>query len=114
MSVAACAAFSITACRTTSPHTPADIEERQATEARILSKTARRVAVSKVGAKVCRSLTVGISERDWIRGIVIETIAEKVRVKIEDAGRFRHTVNEIAVVAGALVLDDPLNWTPCV
>ena len=89
-------------------------EAERAASARILSETASRVAVSKVGAKVCRSLTVGISERDWLKGVVVEVSADKVHIRIDDPGRFPQTFDGVLLAPGTVVWDAPTNWTPCV
>jgi hypothetical protein len=62
-------------------------------------------AVGKVGAKVCREMTVGIAQRDWIRGVVSE--------RIQDAGKFLHTLNGVEIVRDAVVWDAPTAWVPC-
>ena len=81
--------------------------------ARAVTETATKAAVAKPGAKVCRTMQVGIAERDWIRGVVSEISDGKVTVRIDDAGRFPHELNGTAVVRGALVWDAPAVWTPC-
>jgi len=86
----------------------------RAAEARILAETAARVAVSKVGAKVCRQMMVGISEYDWVRGVVTEVEGEMIRVRIDEPGRFPEIIAGTAVTPGALISDTPLNWRPCV
>ena len=89
-------------------------ESRRATNARIITETATRVAVSKVGAKVCRRVTVGISEHDWIRGIVVELGEDKVHIRVEEPGRFPQALGGAELARGVLFWDTPLNWTPCI
>ena len=81
--------------------------------ARAVNDTATQAAVAKPGAKVCRTIQVGIAERDWIRGVVSEIADSKLAVRIDDAGRFPHELNGTAVVRGALVWDTATGWTPC-
>ena len=88
-------------------------ELERAAVARVLSETAARVAVSKVGAKVCRQLSIGISEHDWIRGTVTETKADRIQVRIEDPGRFPESIGGTTLTRGASISDTPLNWIPC-
>lgn len=102
------------ACSTRPVQDPGAAEAARSAVARIVDETAVRVAVSKVGVKVCRATSVGISERDWIRGSVVEVTPEKIRVRVDDPGRFPHMFDGIKVVRGALVWDTPQNWKPCV
>lgn len=81
--------------------------------ARTIADTATRAAVSRVGAKVCRQLSVGISERDWIRGTVLEIADGRIRVSVEDAGRYQHTLAGHTLARGVAFWDSPLPWTPC-
>jgi hypothetical protein len=89
-------------------------EESRASDARIISSVAARVAVSKVGAKVCRKVSIGISESDWIRGEVKEVGGNKIRVQIENPGRFPETLGGVPVAKGALIWDTALLWAPCI
>jgi hypothetical protein len=72
-----------------------------------------RAAVAKPGQKVCREVAVGIGERDWLRGTVLDTSAEHVAVRIEDPGRQSHFVGTQEAKPGAVVWDEPTRWTPC-
>ena len=88
-------------------------EAAQAAVARTLSETARRVAVSKIGATVCRQMVVGISERDWVRGTVVEIDSSKIRLRIDAPGRFAQTLNGARLMPGLVVWDEAAEWTPC-
>ena len=80
-----------------------------------VSTTAAEAAVSKPGTKVCRMVQLGIAERDWIRGVVQQTEeANTIRVRIEDPGKFPHSLNGTPVARGAVVLDKAIAWTPCI
>jgi hypothetical protein len=102
------AALSIAACGS-EPARPAF----DAQLARSVNDTATRAAVAKAGARVCRPMQVGIAERDWIRGVVIELSGDGIGVRIQDPGRFPKTLNGIALARGAVVQDSPAAWTPC-
>ena len=72
-----------------------------------------RAAVAKEGQKVCREMPVGIGQRDWVRGTVVNTGAEQVAVRIDDAGSHPHVIAGADVLRGDIVWDAPVNWTPC-
>lgn len=100
-------------CGGRSARTAAQEEAAQADVARTLSETAHRVAVAKTGAKVCREIAVGISERDWIRGTVVALDSPKIGVRIDNRGRFPQTLNGALLAPGLIVWDDASGWTPC-
>ena len=81
--------------------------------ARTVTETATQAAVAKPGAKVCRTMQVGISERDWIRGVVAEVGNARIGVRIDDPGRFPHVLEGVSVARGTLVHDRPAAWIPC-
>ena len=70
-------------------------------------------AVGKPGAKVCREMTVGIATRDRVRGTVTAVEADRIAVRIEDPGRFSHTLNGVTIVRGAALQDAATAWMPC-
>ncbi|MBY0579583.1 MAG: hypothetical protein K2P57_11110 [Burkholderiales bacterium] len=73
-----------------------------------------RASVAKPGTPVCRQLAVGISEQDWIRGMVVGASGLLVNVRVEDPGRFPHTLNGTEIAGGALVWDVGTSWMPCI
>jgi hypothetical protein len=79
-----------------------------------VSATASQAAVAKTGARVCRWVPLGISERDLVRGVVQQAEADALRVRIEDPGRYTNSLNGTQLARGALVLDKAIAWTPCV
>ena len=81
--------------------------------ARSLYETAATAAVAKPGIKVCRMLTVGIAEQDWIKGVVVDADAGQVRVRIDETGRFPHVIDGVAIARGVVVRDKPSVWAPC-
>ena len=81
--------------------------------ARAIFEKEAAAAVAKEGQKVCREMTVGVGGRDWVRGVVVATSAEKVGVRIEEPGEFPHVIAEVEARKGDVVWDAPTNWTPC-
>jgi len=82
--------------------------------ARSVSETAAQAAVARPGAKICRQMRVGIAERDWIRGVVVEIAGDRIGVRIEDPGRFPQSLNGTTLMRGARVEDSAAAWTPCI
>lgn len=70
-------------------------------------------AVGKPGAKVCRDMMVGSVTHDRVRGTVIEVKEGKLRVRIDDAGRFQHLISNLVIAKGDMVWDALQSWTPC-
>ena len=70
-------------------------------------------AVGRVDAKVCREMTVGIAQRDSIQGAVVEVGYASIGVRIDDAGKFLHTLNGTEIVRGMVLWDAPTAWVPC-
>lgn len=81
--------------------------------ARSLVETATVAAVARRDAQVCREMRVGIAERDWVRGVVLEADGARVRIRIDEPGKFQHSIGGNALTRGAVVSDDALTWTPC-
>ena len=75
---------------------------------------AAEAAVGKPGIYVCRSIKFGISEQDWIRGTVVDINRDKIKVNIDDPGRFTHLLNGVELTKGVLLWDDDIAWLPCV
>ena len=86
-------------------------QERQL--AQTIAESTMRAAAQR-GVTVCRQLQVGIAERDWIRGEVIEARRDAIAVRIEEPGRFPHILKEVPIVPGAVLWNEPALWTPCV
>ena len=75
---------------------------------------AERVAtVGKRGVRVCRELTVGLVTRDRVRGTVTAVEADRIAVRIDNAGRFEHTIGNTLIIKGATVWDSLPAWVPC-
>ncbi|HEX5633024.1 MAG TPA: hypothetical protein VFX50_07340 [Gemmatimonadales bacterium] len=72
-----------------------------------------QAALSKPGQKVCREMPVGIGGHDWVRGTVTDFAAERVAVRIDDAGRHPHVIAEAEIRAGDVVWTPYAGWTPC-
>jgi hypothetical protein len=69
--------------------------------------------VGRVGAKVCRTLELGIGVPDTVRGTVTEVDGERISVRIDDAGILDHTIEGRVVAKGAVVSDSMKFWLPC-
>jgi hypothetical protein len=70
-------------------------------------------AVGRVGTRVCRTLEVGIGNRDTIRGTVTRVEHERITVRIDDAGKLDYTIDGQSIAKGALVTDLLTFWVPC-
>lgn len=94
---------------------PRDAPDRGAerTFAQSVAAAESRAAVAVVGTRVCRRLTVGIAEQEWIQGVVVSVAAEEIAVRIDNPGQMSHTVDGVAVVRGALLRGPSKPWTPC-
>jgi len=81
--------------------------------ARSVAEAEARAAVAVVGARVCRRLTVGIGNTDWVSGVVARVEGDQVAVQIDNAGRMSQVIDGVAVVRGATLRTRPELWTPC-
>ena len=70
-------------------------------------------AIAREGQKVCREVAVGIGGRDWVRGVVVAFTADKVAVRVEDAGKQPHVASGVELRRGEIVWDAAQAWTPC-
>ena len=86
-------------------------EARQAYRARMEKEV--EVVVAVPGAKVCRQLTVGIGNREWVRGVVVEAGSGIIGVRIDEPGQYLHTLNGVELRRGTVVRDGFGAWTPC-
>jgi hypothetical protein len=90
----------------TGPATPGMI-------ARARAHAERVAAVGRPGTRVCREFTVGLVTHDRVRGTVLAVEAGRIAVRIEDAGRFEHSLEGATIVKGATVVDGISAWAPC-
>ena len=81
--------------------------------ARSLNESALRAALAHPGVTVCRQLLVGIAERDWVRGEVVDVQGHLIAVRIENSGRFPHILKGVPYTDGATVWSPLSVWTPC-
>ena len=109
----ATAAMFFAGCRTNLLEPERDANRARAL-ARALAESATVAAVTKHGAKVCRVFQVGIAERDWVRGEVVDLRGNNIAVRITGTGKFAHTLNDLAVERGTVIWDAPNAWIPCV
>jgi hypothetical protein len=70
-------------------------------------------AVAIPGIKVCKSVTLGITTQDWIRGTVTEVTGQQITVRIDAAGNAQHLASGQPLKAGDVIRDALLFWTPC-
>ena len=75
--------------------------------------TEAHAALAQPGQWACREVEVGIGDRDWIRGVVVDNQPNQVAVRIEDSGRLPHLLAGQEIRAGMVVLDAPTAWVPC-
>jgi hypothetical protein len=95
----------------TSPTIPNPLTPQSIAQAR--ARMENRVAVSVPGTRVCRELTVGIGQPDWIRGVVIRAEGDELSIRINDPGRFSQAINGVALVKDVVIRDVSGQWTPC-
>ncbi len=104
---------SLAACQSQSARERAAEYAASRDAARLLADAGHRAALSKPGAQVCRQIGIGIAEYDWIRGRVSEIGADRIRVRLDNAGRFPQTLDGVRLAQGTLVWDEMSKWVPC-
>jgi hypothetical protein len=82
--------------------------------ARARAKTETLAAVAKLGAKVCRTLPVGIAVRDWIRGEVTAVDSDRIEVRVDDAGQQPHTIDGRPLTHGIRLWSAAEEWKLCI
>lgn len=107
-------AATLAGCAATKPNDPKSVEAFDPKFASTLNKTAHEAASARPGAKLCRNVQVGISEHDWIRGVVQDVQGDAIGVRVEDAGRHPKSLNGTMLAKGAVIRDSASAWTPCV
>jgi hypothetical protein len=86
-------------------------DERQLAAA--LHERAMSAALGHPGVTVCRQLLVGIAERDWVRGEVVEVQGHLIGIRVDEPGRFPHILKGVSYHHGAVVWSTTSLWTPC-
>ena len=81
--------------------------------ARTRAYSEQMVAVGKPGVRVCRDLLVGTVTRDRVRGVVTAAEAGRIAVRIDDPGRYPHTIGNVPLAKGAVIRDEIMPWAPC-
>ena len=71
------------------------------------------VAVARSGVRVCRQIKIGISELEWIRGVVIAVRSRAISVEVEMPSSNPQSLNGIDLKKGAILWDLARNWKPC-
>ncbi|MDW8468732.1 MAG: hypothetical protein RML56_06855 [Burkholderiales bacterium] len=82
-------------------------------QARAKTRAALVAALRTPGLRVCREMPVGIAQREWIRGTVIESQGERIAVRIDDPGRHDHVLQNVPLEQGLIVWDAIEGWLPC-
>lgn len=90
---------------------PDDAESRRWTQERMAKEI--EVVVSVPGARVCRQFSVGIGNREWVRGIVVEAASGRIRIRIDDPGQYLHALDGVELHRGSIVQDAMDAWIPC-
>ncbi len=101
------------ACTQAKPRPGHETESERAEFASKVTASARHAAVAKIGANICQYVRVGISEKDLVRGTVKEIGPDRIRIQVDEPGRFPKTLDGVAIVRGAMVWEPVNNWTPC-
>ena len=99
-------------CGCTTPPERPDPQVARA-HAAAVAKAEARAGVAIVGTRVCRRLTLGIGNYDWISGVVVAVDAEGVTVQIDNPGRMSHVLDGVLVVRGTRLHGRAERWTPC-
>jgi hypothetical protein len=73
----------------------------------------RAAAVARIGTRVCREMTIGVATRDTIRATVTATDGERITVRVENPGRFEHTMGDRTILKGDVITAPLRLWTPC-
>jgi len=73
----------------------------------------RMVAVSIPGTAICRQVAVGIAQQDIIRGVVQSREGDRLRIRIEGAGRFGVELDGQKIAVGMALMARPDDWYPC-
>jgi hypothetical protein len=81
--------------------------------AQAVAEAEARAAVAVVGAEVCRRVTAGIGNVEWVSGRVVAVDGEFVTVQIDKPGRLSHEVDGVVVARGTKLKTRPELWTPC-
>lgn len=74
---------------------------------------ALREAVLKVGAVVCRQLTVGIGTKEWIRGVVAEINDPQLSFAVKLDQALPILIDGKQFAAGDVFWDSAVQWEPC-
>ena len=70
-------------------------------------------AVGRAGTRVCRVMEIGIATRDTVRATVLSADGDRIRLRIDDAGKLPHVIDGQSVVKGGIVTDVLTAWVPC-
>lgn len=71
-------------------------------------------AVGRTGVKVCRTVKMGISEREWIAGVVVAVGRQSVEIAIDSPGPSPKMLAGVDLRKGAVLWDAVRDWKPCI
>ena len=71
------------------------------------------VMVAQRGVMVCRQFTVGIGNREWVRGTVVEAGSGTIKVRIDDPGQYSHNLNGMEIRRDVVIPDSTEKWFRC-
>lgn len=72
------------------------------------------IAVGRMGAVVCHSIRLGISEQEWAKGVVRSVRSHAVEIQIQSAGFYTNVLNGVELKKDAILWDASWNWKPCI
>jgi hypothetical protein len=73
----------------------------------------RRAAAARPGARVCRSVPVGIAQTDVFGGIVQGADRDRIRIRIDRIGKFDNQLDGRTLVAGEVIEQRVDEWVVC-
>jgi hypothetical protein len=80
---------------------------------RAMAQVERAAAVGRPGARVCREMRVGVASVDMVRATVLAREGDSIRVRIDNAGQFEHTLGDRQIKHGDVISDAMRFWVPC-
>jgi len=90
-----------------------DLSQSQELQRAARTYAERMAAVSSPGTIVCRDIAVGIAQKDIIRGLVRALEGDRIRIRIEAAGRFGVELDQQKISVGMEISAAAENWYPC-
>lgn len=82
--------------------------------ARLRADAEAQNAVGRTGVKACRTVKMGISEREWITGVVVAVRGQSVEIMIDSSGPSPKILAGVELKKGAVLWDAIRDWKPCI